>query len=155
MLQNAASGLKIGMTLAIWKISGKIPLWDDLLINLAKADAMMSFNCFIIFVSILLGPMLLLAFRSEIRSFTSCTVVCVLKKVKLFRFFKKLEKCFLVGKMFFCNCLPILVKILLKCSAICFWSVIVLPSWIRDESKFILFLVLEQVVSFIPIYKAL
>ena len=81
---------------------------------------MMSFNCFIIFVGRLLGPMLLLAFRSEITSFTSSTVVGVIKKVKLFGFFKKLEKCFLVGGMFFCNFLPILVKKLLKCSAICF-----------------------------------
>ena len=40
----------------------------------------MSFNCFIIFVGRLLGPMLLLAFRSEIRSFTSCMVVGVIKK---------------------------------------------------------------------------
>ena len=108
------------MTLAILKISGKIPLLNDLLINSAKGDAIMSFNCFIIFVGTLLGPMLLLAFRSEIRSFTSCMVVGVIKKVKLFRFFKKLEKCFLVGGMFFCNFLPILVKELLKCLAICF-----------------------------------
>ena len=62
----------------------------------------MSFDCFIIFVSRLLDPMLLLAFRSEI-GFTSSTVVGVIKKVKLFGFFKKLEKCFFVGRMFFCN----------------------------------------------------
>ena len=80
---------------------------------------MMSFDCFIIFVGRLLGPMLLLAFRSEIRSFTSSAVVGVIK-VKLFGFFKKLEKCFLKGGMFFCNFLPILVKKLLKYSAICF-----------------------------------
>ena len=61
----------------------------------------MSFDCFIIFVGRLLGPMLLLAFRSEIRSFTSSTVVGVIKKVKLFGFFKKLKKCFLVGGIFF------------------------------------------------------
>ena len=53
---------------------------------------MMSFNCFIIFVGRLLGPVLLLAFRSRIRSFTSSTVVGVIKKVRLFEFFKKLEK---------------------------------------------------------------
>ena len=81
-----------GMTLAILKISGKIPLLNDLLINSAKGNAMMSFNCSISFVVRLLGPMLLLAFRSEIRSFTSSTVVGVIKKVKLFGFFKKLEK---------------------------------------------------------------
>ena len=40
----------------------------------------MSFNCFIIFVGRLLGPMLLLAFRSEIRSFTSSTVVGAILK---------------------------------------------------------------------------
>ena len=80
----------------------------------------MSFNCFIIFVGRLLGPMLLLAFRSEIRSFTSSTVVGVTKKVKLFGFFKKLKECFLVGGIFFCNCLPILVEKLLNYSAICF-----------------------------------
>ena len=63
----------------------------------------MSLNCFIIFAGRLLGPILLLAFRSEIRSFASSTVVGVIKKVKLFGFFKKLKKCFLVGEMFFCN----------------------------------------------------
>ena len=47
--------------------------------------------------------MLLLAFRPEIRSFTSSMVVGVIKKVKLFGFFRKLEKYFLVGGMFFCN----------------------------------------------------
>ena len=36
------------------------------LINSAEGDAMMSFDCFIIFVSRLLGPMPLLAFGSEI-----------------------------------------------------------------------------------------
>ena len=81
---------------------------------------MMSFNYFIIFVGRLLGPVLLLAFRSEIRSFTSSTVVGVIKKVRLFGFFKNLGKMLLVGRMFFCNFLPILVKKLLKCSAICF-----------------------------------
>ena len=81
---------------------------------------MISFNCFIVFVVRLPGPMLLLVFRSEIRSFTSFTVAGVMKKVKLFGFFKKLKKCFLVGGMSFCNFLPILVKKLLKCSAICF-----------------------------------
>ena len=50
---------------------------------------MMSFNCFIIFVGRLLGPLLLLAFKSEIRSFASSTIVGVRKKVKLFGFFKK------------------------------------------------------------------
>ena len=49
---------------------------------------MMSFNCFVIFVGRLLGPLLLLAFKSEIRSFTSSTIG-VIKKVKLFGFFKK------------------------------------------------------------------
>ena len=72
-----------GMTLAILKISGKIPLLNDLLINSAKGNAMMSFNCFISFVVRLLGPMLLLAFRSEIRSFTASIVVGVIKKVKI------------------------------------------------------------------------
>ena len=81
MQSTRDSLLKIGMTLAILKISGKIPLWNDLLINSAKGDAMMSFNCFIIFVGRLLGPMLLLAFRSEIRSFTSSTVVGVIKRL--------------------------------------------------------------------------
>ena len=81
---------------------------------------MMSFDCFIIFVGRLLGPMLLLAFRSEIRSFTSSMVAGVINKAKLFGFFKKLEICFLVGGMFFCNFLPILVKKLLKCSAYVF-----------------------------------
>ena len=57
----------------------------------------MSFNCFIIFVGRLLGPMLLLAFRSQIRLFTSSIVVGVIKKVKLLGFFRKLEKCFLIG----------------------------------------------------------
>ena len=52
----------------------------------------MSFNCFIVFAGGQLGPMLLLAFRSGIRSFTFSTVVGVIKKVKLFRFFKKLKK---------------------------------------------------------------
>ena len=80
----------------------------------------MPFNCFIIFVGKLLGPVLLLAFRSEIISFISSTVVDVIKKVRLFGFFKKLEKCFLVGGIFFCNFLPILVKRLLKCLAIFF-----------------------------------
>ena len=80
----------------------------------------MSFDCFVIFVSRLLGPMLLLAFRSEMRSFTSSAVVGELKKVKLFGFFKKLKKCFLVGRIFFCNFLPILVKKLWKSSAIYF-----------------------------------
>ena len=87
---------------------------------LLSSDAVMSFNCFIIFVGRLLGPVLLLAFRSEIRPFISSAVVSVIKKVRLFGFFKKLDKCFLVGRMFFCNFLPILVKKLLKCSAICF-----------------------------------
>ena len=54
----------------------------------------MSFNCFIVFVGKLLGPVLLLVFRSEIRSFISSTVVGVIKKVRLFGFGKKLEKCF-------------------------------------------------------------
>ena len=72
---------------------------------------MMPFNCFIIFVGKLLGPVLLLVFRSKIRSFTSSTVVVVIKKVtlrghfsrsvRLFGFFKKLEKCFLVDETFF------------------------------------------------------
>ena len=78
------------MTWAILKISGKIPLWNDLLINSAKGDAMTSFNCFIIFIGILLSPVLFLAFRSEIRLFTSSTAVGVIKKVRLFGFFKKL-----------------------------------------------------------------
>ena len=56
------------------------PFWNDLLINSAKGDGLMSFNCFIIFVGRLLGPMLLLAFRSEIRSFTSSTVVGAILK---------------------------------------------------------------------------
>ena len=38
-------------------------------------------NHFIIFVGRLLGPMLLLAFRSEVRSFTSSAVVGVTEKV--------------------------------------------------------------------------
>ena len=42
---------------------------------------MMSFNCFNIFVGRLMGPMLSLAFRSEIRSFTSSTVVGVIKRL--------------------------------------------------------------------------
>ena len=62
---------------------------------------MVSFNCFISFVGRRLDPMLLLAFRSEIRSFTSSTVLGVIKKVRLFGFFRKLEKCLLVGGMFF------------------------------------------------------
>ena len=66
------------------------PFWNDLLINSAKGDALMSFNCFIIFIGRLLGPMLLLAFRSEIRLFTSSTVVGVIY----------LEKYFLVVRMF-------------------------------------------------------
>ena len=77
---------------------------------------MMSFNCFIIFVGRLLGPVLLLAFRSEIRSSTSSMVLGVIKKVR-FGAFIKLEKLFLVGRMFFCNFLHILVKKLLKSSA--------------------------------------
>ena len=89
--------LKMKMTLAILKISGKIPLWNDLLINSAKGDAMMSFNCFVIFVGRLLGPLLLLAFKSEIRSFTSSTIVGVIKKVKLFGFFKKAWKMLFIG----------------------------------------------------------
>ena len=89
------------MTLAILKISWKILLWNDLLINSAKGDAMMLFNFFIIFVGRLLGPVLLVAFRSEIRSCTSSSVVGVIKKVRVFGFFKKLEKFFLMGGMSF------------------------------------------------------
>ena len=54
----------------------------------------MSFNCFIVLVGKMLGPVLLLAFRSKIRPFTSSTVI---KRFRLFGFFKKLEKYFLVG----------------------------------------------------------
>ena len=65
----------------------------------------MPFNCFIIFVCKLLDPVLLLAFRSEIASFTFSTVVVVTKNIRLFGFFKKLEKYFLVGgSLFFVNC---------------------------------------------------
>ena len=88
------------MTLAVLKISGKIPLRNDLLTNSIKDDAIKSFHCFIIFVDKLLGPVLLLVFRSKILSFTYSTVVRVIKKVKLFGFFKKLEKCFIVGGIF-------------------------------------------------------
>ena len=54
----------------------------------------MSFNCFIIFVGKLLGPVLLLAFETEIRSFTCSTVVGVIKKVRLFGFLKNLKNAF-------------------------------------------------------------
>ena len=93
LLQSTGDSLlNIGM-----KTSGKRPLWNDFLISSAKGDTMMSFNCFIIFVGRLLGPMLLLAFRSQIRLFTSSIIVGVIKKVKLLGFFRKLEKCFLIG----------------------------------------------------------
>ena len=71
---------------------------------------MMSFNCFIIFVGRLLGPVLLPAFRSEIGSFTFSMVGGVIKKVKLFGFFKKVEKCFLVDRMLFCDSFQYLWK---------------------------------------------
>ena len=80
----------------------------------------MSFNCSIIFVGKLVGPVLWLVFRSEVRSFTSSMAAGVITKCSLFGFFKKLEKCFLVGRLPFCEFLPILVKELLKCSVICF-----------------------------------
>ena len=83
----------------------------------------MSFHCFITFVDKLLGPVLLLVFRSKILSFTSSTVVRVIKKVKLFGFFNKLENCFIVGEIIFfcfCNFLPIVVNKFLKCSEIYF-----------------------------------
>ena len=139
LLQSTGDSLiKIGM-----KISGKTPLWNDFLINSAKGDTMMSFNCFIIFVGRLLGPMLLLAFRSQIRLFFSSIVVGVIKKVKLLGFFRKLEKCFLISQIFFFvmfsqylwrNCWNVQQ---------CFSSVMVLPSWIIYEGEFLLFLFLE------------
>ena len=54
---------------------------------------MMSFDCFIIFVGKLLRPVLLLAFKSEIR-FTFSTVLGVIKKVRLFGLFKNLKNAF-------------------------------------------------------------
>ena len=79
------------MTLAILKMSGKIPLWSDS----TKGESMMSFNCFIIFVGKLLGPVLVLAFRSDFSSFISSMVVGAIKRVRLFGLYKKLEKWFL------------------------------------------------------------
>ena len=55
---------------------------------------MMSFDCFIIFVGKLLRPVLLLAFKSEIRLFTFSSVVGVIKKVRLFGLFKNLKNAF-------------------------------------------------------------
>ena len=48
----------------------------------------MSFNCFSTFVDKLPVSVILLAFRQEIRTYTSSTVVSVIKKVRLFGFFK-------------------------------------------------------------------
>ena len=89
------------MTSAILKTSGKIPFWNDLLTYLTKGEAIMWINCFIIFIGKPLGSVLLLAFITEIRSFTSSRVVGVIIKTWLFGFFKMLEKLFLVGGIFF------------------------------------------------------
>ena len=151
--------LKIGMTLAILKISGKITLSNSLFTNSAKGEAVMSFNCFIIFVGKLLGPVFLLACRSEIRS--SSMAAGVIRKARLFLFSKKLEKFFLVVEIFFCNFLGILVKKLLKCSVIWFWSVIFLVFWIRDKGEFVSFFILtlfhssyslQSVCGDVPVY---
>ena len=54
----------------------------------------MSFNCFTIFISKLLGHVLLLASRSEIRSFTSSTVVGVIKMLDYLDFLKSSKNTF-------------------------------------------------------------
>ena len=54
--------------LAILRMLGKTPLWNDVLINFAKGVKITSLICFITFFGMLLGPVLFLMLRSEIMS---------------------------------------------------------------------------------------
>ena len=67
-------------------MSGKTPLWKDLLINFAKGAKITFLICFITFVGMLLGPVLFLILRLEIMSDISSSVVGVMKNVSLFGF---------------------------------------------------------------------
>ena len=54
----------------------------------------MSFNCFIVLVHKMLGPVPLLAFAYKIRPFPSSTVIGIIKWFRLFEFLKNLKKSF-------------------------------------------------------------
>ena len=71
--------LKIGITLAIFKMLGNTPLWKALLINFAKGAEIITFICFITFAGMLSGSVLFLMLRSEIMLNISSSVVGVIR----------------------------------------------------------------------------
>ena len=86
MLQASLDSLlKIGITSAILRILGKRPLRKDVLINFAKGAEIASLICFITFVGMLLGPVLILILRSEIVRYLIIGSGCD-EKVSLFGF---------------------------------------------------------------------
>ena len=81
LLQTSLDSLlKIGITLAIFKMLGNTPLWKALLINFAKGAEIITFICFITFASMLSGSVLFLMLRSEIMlNISSSSVMGVIR----------------------------------------------------------------------------
>ena len=135
--------------LAILRMLGKTPLWNDVLINFAKGVKITSLICFITFFGMLLGRGQKLCQISLFIS-SGCDEKCFLVSIQ-----EEVCKTFLVGKILFCIFVLILVKNLLKCSTMFSEFVIVFPSSIREVEEFNFFLFCGHIISLIPIHIAL
>ena len=114
MHDNLEPVLNMGITLAILRVSGNIPVEKDWLNKFARSGEICVLISFKIMVGMLLGPQLFDSSMHDIRSETSVLSVGLIKKEFPFSFFKYVVKFLLLGRIFSLSLSLIDVKKLLN-----------------------------------------
>ena len=120
----------MGITLAVFKIVGNIPVEKDKLHIVARCLDIWSWTRYKILVGILLGPQDLLMLRDDITLQISSLFVAVIMKESLFFVDKKLLKDLFENLIFDCSVSATDVKRLLKVFAIAIGSLMYCSSFL-------------------------